>query len=153
MEYLHKKNKAQLRSYRQTKKSRAEWPNSAWPGYGFLYVIALKEEGPCKVGISVKPRSRIQGLETGAGVRYPFVFISRECSDFREIEQHILERLQVYRTIGEWLDMPFEWGVHAVEHMEPNYMSTQKRNKLLRAAADRVQPISALPLQGCLESG
>lgn len=142
MIYVHRRNKEQLRSYRQTKRSRARWPNSAWPGYGFLYVIALDEEGPCKIGISVRPKTRIMGLETGAGVRYPLVFISRECSDYRDVEREILERLQKVRGVGEWLNIPFSWGVQAIEKMEPTYLSTFRRRKLMEAASNRIQPVS-----------
>lgn len=140
--YKHLRTKAQLRSFRQLGRDRADWPGRAWPGYGYLYVIALFEDGPCKIGISVQPKNRIQGLEAAAGVRYPHVFISRECSDYREVEQEILQRLQSVRTVGEWYNMPFAWGIEAIDKMKPKYLSAQKIGKMLQAASERVQPIS-----------
>lgn len=125
--------------------SRAEWPNAAWPGYGFLYVIATNEDGPCKIGVSIRPKTRIMGLETGAGVRYPLVFISKECSDYREVEEELKERLQPARLVGEWFDMPFAWGIEAIDMMKPYYLSTQKRRALMAEVADRVKPISRIP--------
>lgn len=78
----------------------------------FVYIIAQLDganelRGPCKVGISNNPSSRMASLQTGNAAR--LVLVAKYCfwrrSHALEVERVFHEALATQRTGGEWFDI------------------------------------------------
>ena len=82
----------------------------------FVYVIAARPEGPCKIGFSVNPTKRLRQLQTG----HPEILRIHHVQGFEEKRAKLIERI-IHRTIsykrqtGEWFDLSVEDAVAEVE--------------------------------------
>ena len=86
----------------------------------YLYVICDEEEdGPCKVGITDKPASRLRAIQTGHYRQLKFAELweieARELAGY--FEKRIHEYLLPYRLAGEWFDLPPLGLVHRADLM------------------------------------
>lgn len=99
-------NNASFRQGEHYAKS-TDLPSDEDPGYGYLYVIGKAETGPCKIGIAVNARRRIAALENANGMRFPCLWLSPLCANYKELEGLCHERLNQWRQIGEWFDVTF----------------------------------------------
>lgn len=91
--------------------SSAATPEAAEPGKGYVYVAAKKGDGPIKVGMATNARRRLQDLENANGQRFPLIWISPACTDFRAVEQLVHQHMRPARLLGEWFDMPFDLAI------------------------------------------
>lgn len=79
---------------------------------GHLYIIQ-SEEGPVKIGISIKPKERIAALESTSGRRIVRTFISPKMECFEMLEDQLHSHFSEHRTVGEWFHISFKEAVRA----------------------------------------
>lgn len=69
----------------------------------FIYVIASREEGPCKIGFAKSPESRLRQLQTGHPERLTLWFTQEiKHENVRRVEKIIHESVKFDRSTGEW---------------------------------------------------
>jgi hypothetical protein len=113
-------------------------------GGGFLYVVAFDLGGPSKIGITVRPRTRINELQHAAGRELMYAYLSPECTNYAALEAQIHERAKKagYHRIGEWFNIAFWDATKAVtlnkDHF--NRVNTTRRNRNLAEVAESVRP-------------
>lgn len=64
-----------------------------------IYLMACEEMGVCKIGFSKDPERRLAEVQTGCPYNVRLASVREGCS---ALEREIHNRLQFYRTVGEW---------------------------------------------------
>lgn len=85
-------------------------PFSCSCGLGVVYII--KNKYLVKIGISTSPRRRIRGIENAIGSRVSAIYLSRQCANYRDIEQNAHIIFNERRQVGEWFEADFESVVY-----------------------------------------
>lgn len=80
-------------------------------GQAYVYVVAKDSDGPIKVGIATNAHRRACELENSNGHRFPLIWLSEPCANFRAIEASVHECMRPVRLLGEWFDVPFDFAV------------------------------------------
>jgi hypothetical protein len=78
---------------------------------GHIYIIE-SEEGPIKIGMSVKPEERIAGITTASGRVIRRKFISPAVPEYWVLESVLHKHFAKFRTVGEWFTAPYAEAVH-----------------------------------------
>jgi hypothetical protein len=82
----------------------------------FLYVIASNELGPCKLGVSNDPPSRLKQLQTGHPEVLKLFHQEPASAENVKILERLLHRdINHLRKHGEWFNLSTE---HAIAHVQ-----------------------------------
>ena len=73
-----------------------------------VYVVAWRRKGPCKIGVSLDPAARLEGLQGGNPnrLRIFHAYVLPDEAAALSVEGKILDRFAQHRQCGEWLDLP-----------------------------------------------
>lgn len=123
------------------------------PCYVYLICTDLSDrlEGPCKVGITDSPASRLKQVQTGSSKKLAIAFDFRvwDRAFARRIEASFHAGFQECRLLGEWFDMPplealrgivdvFKIGLDHIFDGQPNaaelFQATAEACNLMEAA-------------------
>ena len=82
----------------------------------YIYVIAVSEAGPCKIGHSADPERRLKQLQTGHAGR--LTLFHREAIEVpvKKMERAIHETIGYKRVLGEWFNVSVAEAVSEIQH-------------------------------------
>lgn len=82
----------------------------------YIYVIAARPEGPCKIGLSVTPEKRLRKLQTGHPERlHLFHQMQVDTPKVALLERIIHKTVRYRRAHGEWFTLSVEDAIGEVE--------------------------------------
>lgn len=82
---------------------------------GHVYILR-SEEGPVKIGISLKPEKRINEVGLASGREFVEVYVSPPLENYAELEKIMHFHFREVRLPGEWFAVKFEDAVSIAEH-------------------------------------
>jgi Meiotically up-regulated gene 113 len=97
----------------------------------FIYVIAARDEGPCKIGFSNSPEERLKQLQTG----HPEQLVLRHTVELEAKQGKLLERmihktLKHQRSVGEWFNLSVDAAIGEVDFAVIRYEHANLRDYL-----------------------
>lgn len=115
---------------------------------GYLYIIK-SEDGPVKIGISIKPEKRICDIETSSGRTIVQTFISPRIPGYYQVEQTLHAKFKDQRIRGEWFNISFRDAVLAANQLGARSFPHEWRQTedYLQGAShrDRIRQFAAEP--------
>ena len=68
---------------------------------GYIYIIKCIGQNIVKIGRSINPHSRLQGIKVACPFDVELIFTA-QCSNYREVEQYLHKKLSDKHMRGEW---------------------------------------------------
>lgn len=108
-----------------------------------VYVIAVRESGPCKIGITRAVDRRITMLQTGNPEKLK-AFHTRTAENPSKLERQLHDALISKRLVGEWFDISVTDAIAVLENppsplprakIEPPRVSGITRKEYLKLKA------------------
>lgn len=86
--------------------------------HGYIYALHNELSNQIKVGTSKNPEKRKRDLENAAGMRLKTIYLGKCTGDAYALESKIHQKLDEYRTIGEWFNCSPQIVLNAIKKSE-----------------------------------